>query len=152
LVVRPKSLQDNATPSGNSMAARVLLQLATYTGDTRYYDPAINALGALQPVLTQYAAGFAHWLGTLEYALAPVKEVALIGPPDEADMQAMLQVLQKPYRPNQVVALSPTQTTDSPIPLLNDRPQKDGQSTAYVCQNFACQLPVTNAEDLKAQL
>jgi uncharacterized protein YyaL (SSP411 family) len=152
LVARPKSLQDNATPAGNGMAVRALLQLATYTGESRYYDPAISALSALQPVMAQYPAGFTHWLGTLEYALAPVKEVALIGRPDEAAMQAMLQVLQKPYRPNQVVALTPAPTTAAPIPLLNDRPQKDGRSTAYVCQNFTCQLPVTQAGDLKAQL
>jgi len=152
LVVRPKSLQDNAIPSGNSMAIRTLLQLATYTGDARYYDPAIRALSGLQPVLSQYANGFSYWLGGLDYALATVKEVALIGPPDEAEMQAMLAVLQKSYRPHQVVALASAPTTESPIPLLNDRPQQDGQSTVYVCQNFACQLPVTTAAALQEQL
>jgi hypothetical protein len=152
LVIRPKSLQDNAIPSGNSMAVRVLLQLATYTGQARYYDPAHRALSALQPVLSQHAGGFAHWLGSMEYALAPVKEVALIGRPENADLQAMLAVLQKPYRPNMVVALAPDETSDSSIPLLNHRPPIEGQSTAYVCQNFACQLPVKTAEALEGQL
>lgn len=152
LVVRPKSMQDNAIPSGNSMAARVLLQLATYTADARYYDPAERSIIGLKPVLSQYAGGFTYWLGTMEFATAAVKEVALIGTASEHHMQAMLQALQKPYRPNQVIALSETETIESPIPLLNDRPQKAGQSTAYVCQNFTCQLPVTDAEALAAQL
>ena len=152
LVVRPKSLQDNAIPSGNSMAVRVLLQLATYTGQSHYHDPAHKTLGALQPVMSQYAGGFAHWLGSMEYALASVKEVALIGRPEKADIQEMLAVLQKPYRPNLVTALAVDETANSAIPLLNRRPQVDGQSTAYVCQNFACQLPVTTAEMLEGQL
>jgi hypothetical protein len=88
----------------------------------------------------------------MEYALAPVKEVALIGRPENADLQAMLAVLQKPYRPNMVVALAPDETSDSSIPLLNHRPPIEGQSTAYVCQNFACQLPVKTAEALEGQL
>jgi uncharacterized protein YyaL (SSP411 family) len=152
LVVRPKSIQDNATPAGNSLAVTVLLQLASYTGDSTYYDPAVKSLGAVQQALTQYASAFAQWLVSLEYALAPAKEVALIGRPAEPGMAAMLSTLQGPFRPNQVVALAETPTSESLIPLLNDRPLKDGHSTAYVCQNFACQLPVNTAEALAKQL
>ena len=152
LVVRPKSLQDNAIPSGNSIAVRVLLQLAAYTGEAGYHDPAIEALSGLQKVLTQYAAGFANWLTALEFALALVKEIALIGPVSDPGMQSLLEVVQKPYRPHQVLALTDQETEQSSIPLLNHRPQQGGQSTAYVCQNFACQLPVNTAAELEAQL
>ncbi|MFQ5577376.1 MAG: thioredoxin domain-containing protein, partial [Anaerolineae bacterium] len=152
LVVRPKSLQDNATPSGNAMAIRTLLQLAAYTGDDAYYTPAASALSAMQPLLSRHPAAFAHWLGALEFALAPAQEIALIGPADASAAAAMLAILQQPYRPNQVVALAPAETTTSAVPLLNHRPQQKRQPTAYVCQNFACRLPVTEPEALAQQL
>ncbi len=152
LVVRPKDLQDNAIPSGNSMASRTLLYLAAYTGDNRYYQASIKAISALQQVLSQYPGGFAHWLGAMEFSLAEAKEIAVIGSLEEKDTQALLTVLQQPYRPNQVVALSKTETQKSVVPLLNQRPQLKGQATAYVCQNFACQLPTTDAEALRGQL
>jgi uncharacterized protein YyaL (SSP411 family) len=152
LVTRPKSLQDNATPCGNSMAVRVLLMLAAYTGQAKYEEPALRALVALQPAMTQYPAAFTHWLSALEFALAPPQEVAVIGQPDTAGVQAMLRVLLEPYRPNQVVAsVRPDQITGHPA-LVEGRPMKDGQATAYVCQRFTCQQPVTSVSALEALL
>jgi uncharacterized protein YyaL (SSP411 family) len=152
LVVRPKTLQDNAIPCGNSMAVRVLLDLAAYTGDNRYHSPALTALSALQDVLTQYPLGFGYWLGNLELALAERKEIALIGPPHAPDTQTLRAAVQGHYAPHYVIGLTPSQTETSAIPLLNHRPQVDGRPTAYVCQNFACQLPVNTVEQLKEQL
>jgi uncharacterized protein YyaL (SSP411 family) len=152
LVVRPKGLQDNAIPSGNAMAVRNLLQLAAYTGHEAYYQPALSALSAMQSIMSRYPGAFTHWLGAFTFALARAKEIALIGSPDSPDTVALLNVLHKPYRPNQVVALSPAETITSAIPLLNHRPPKNRQTTAYVCQNFTCQLPVTQPDELEKQL
>jgi hypothetical protein len=152
LVVRPKSLQDNATPCGNSMAVRTLLMLAAYTGQATYDTPARQALAALQGPLSQYPGAFAHWLGALEFALAPAQEVAVIGDLATAETQAILNSLQKPYRPNQVVALTrPDQLAGHPE-LLEARPALNGQTTVYVCQNFTCQQPVTTVAELEALL
>ncbi len=150
LVVRPKSLQDNATPSGNAMAVRTLLLLAAYTGDARYFSPAISALGALQPVMRRYPTGFGHWLGAATLAEAGVQEIALVGDPHHAEMARMRSVVQKPYRPYQIVAH--TSGGESSIPLLHNRPAQNGQPTAYICRNFACQLPVTTAEALASEI
>jgi uncharacterized protein YyaL (SSP411 family) len=152
LVVRPKSLQDNAIPCGNSMAVRVLLMLAAYTGQATYETPAIKALTALQGPMSQHPSAFAHWLGAMEFALAPPKEVALSGGLKRADTQAMLEVLFKPYRPNQVVAVTPPDQTEGHPELVEGRPMLKNQATAYVCQNFTCQQPVTTIEALKALL
>lgn len=151
LVTRPKGLQDNAIPCGNSMAVRTLLLLAAYTGQDKYLQPALGALVALQQAVARYPAAFAHWLGALEMALAQPKEIALIGPLHRADTRAMLRILQEPYRPNQVVAVAQeTETADHPE-LVANRPAQNGQTTAYVCQNFTCRRPVTSPEAL-AQL
>ena len=154
LITRPKSLQDNAIPSGNALAADVLLRLAAYTADDAYRRPAEEMLAAMAPIMQQYPGGFGHWLSALAFHLAPPREVALSGDPAAAGTRAMLGVLFGAYRPHQVVALAAPADVDAPsaIPLLANRPQQDGRPTAYVCQGFACQAPVTDATSLAAQL
>ncbi len=155
LVVRPKDVQDNATPSGSAMATNVLFKLAAYTGDAKYAEAGEQALAPLQPALAQAPTGFAWWLCALEFELAPPKEIAIVGgdssPLAQNDSQALLDVVFGEYRPNQVVAWKRANAA-SAIPLLEGRKVLNGQATAYVCENFACQMPVTEAEALNQQL
>ncbi|MEM7344848.1 MAG: thioredoxin domain-containing protein, partial [Chloroflexota bacterium] len=152
LVTRPKSLQDNAIPCGNSMAVKTLLRLAAYTGQTTYETSAVEAVTALQSALTQYPGAFAQWLAGLEFILSKPKEIAIIGTLDQADTIAMLDALQIPYLPNQVVAAAPGAEIETHPDLLLHRTMIEGQATAYVCQNFTCQQPVTTVEALESQL
>ncbi|MCB0172006.1 MAG: thioredoxin domain-containing protein [Anaerolineae bacterium] len=149
LVTRPKSLQDNATPCGNSMAVRVLLQLAAYTGQATYETPAITALASLQQAMVQYPAAFANWLGALEFILASPKEIAIIGSPDGDDTRALLETVYAAYRPNQVVAVAPENQTTGHPELVEDRSIQEDRATAYVCQNFTCKQPVVSAAELE---
>ncbi|HXW01288.1 MAG TPA: thioredoxin domain-containing protein, partial [Anaerolineae bacterium] len=152
LVTRPKNLQDNATPCGNSMAVRTLLLLAAYTGQAKYEEPATKILASLQGPLSQYPGAFAHWLGALEFAIAPPKEVAIIGQLEAEATKTLLQTALFPYRPNQVVACTAENETSGHPELVEERPMQSSQATAYVCQHFACQQPVTTAEGLAALL
>ena len=151
LVVRPRDSQDNALPSGNAMAAQVLLRLASFTGEGRYAAAAEKAVGHIQPALAQHPTGFAHWLCALAYRLAQPLEVALVGDPDSAELQALLRTATEGYRPFQVLAFK-TPGAASPIPLLADREPVAGRATAYVCSHFACQMPVTDPDALRQQL
>lgn len=151
LVVRPKDLQDNATPSGNAMAATVLLRLAAFTGEGKYRDAAETALKAVQPLAAAHPTAFAQWLCALDFALAPPTEIAIIGDPASVETRALLDVVIKHYRPNQVVAVvRPGEA--SPIPLLADRSPRAGGATAFVCERFACRLPVSDPKELAALL
>ena len=152
LVTRPKSLQDNAIPCGNSMAIRTLLILAAYTGQTKYQAPALKTLASLQQPMAQYPGAFAHWLGAMELAAAYLKEIAIIGQLNLAETTDMLRILQRPYRPNQVVAVANEANTTGHPELVKARPAQDGKTTAYVCQNFSCQQPVTTVGELETLL
>ena len=70
LITRPKDLQDNAVPSGNAMAATVLLRLAALTGEARYRDAAEAALRLVAEVAPRHPTFFAQWLVALDFALA----------------------------------------------------------------------------------
>jgi len=149
LVIRPKEVQDNATPSGNAMAVTVLLKLAAFTGHRQYADAADAALRRMQQVLPAAPTAFAQWLCALDFAVGRAKEIAIIG--EGADAQRLLAVIRQQYRPNQVVAVAPDGHA-SGVPLLHGRAQVNRQATAYVCQNFVCRLPVTDANALAQQL
>ncbi|MGI8928670.1 MAG: thioredoxin domain-containing protein [Candidatus Limnocylindrales bacterium] len=153
LITRPKSLQDNAVPSGNAMAATVLLKLAALTGESRYSDAAERAIAQVTPYAHRYPTSFAQWLNAIAFALGDVTEVAIVGDPASPDARALLGVLRGKYRPFNVVALAGSRrANDSAIALLHDRIKLDGKATAYVCRAFACRAPTNNPVELAAQL
>jgi uncharacterized protein YyaL (SSP411 family) len=153
LITRPCDLQDNATPSGNAMAVTAMLKLAGFTHDLRYVDIAHRALAQMQPMMSQYPLGFGQWLQALAYALSKPREIAIVGQPDSADTQALLNVVCDGYQPFHVVALgTPDVGGVAVVPLLQDRGLVNGQATAYVCRDFVCQAPVTDPEGLESLL
>jgi uncharacterized protein YyaL (SSP411 family) len=154
LVVRPKDLYDNAVPSGNSAAAMVLLRLTGFTGDADYEEAAMSALRLVADGMRRAPSGFGHALCALDFAVGPVKEVAIVGDPTAWDTQALIGVVRERYRPNVVVAVASPDDAEAAeaIPLLRDRPQTEGKATAYVCERFTCNLPVTDPGDLRRQL
>jgi uncharacterized protein YyaL (SSP411 family) len=146
LIVRPKGLQDGATPSGGAMAARVLLRMAHLTGESRYSRSSEAALSQVQQTMAAAPLGTAHWLGALDFSLAPPTEVGIVG----ESAEKLLGVVRAQYRPNVIVAAS--ETGDTAVALLRDRAAVAGGAAAYVCRHFTCEPPVTSAEELAALL
>ena len=151
LVARPRSLEDNALPSGNAMAVLVLLRLAALTGDGRYADAAEVALGLVGTAPARYPTAFAQWLLALDWRAGPVDEIALVGAPDDPRLGRLLDVARAGYRPRQVIAVAPDPAS-SEVPLLQARFTIRGLPTAFVCRGFACRQPVTEPEALAALL
>jgi uncharacterized protein len=151
LMARPRSLQDNAMPSGGAMATTVLLRLAALTGEQRYRDAAERALAPIVGIAAQHPTGFAQWLMAYQLASFPIDEVAIVGEPGAEDTQALLTVTRAGFRPNQVIALS-SDPASSAVPLLHDREAIGGAATAYLCHGFACARPTTDPVELARQL
>ena len=150
LLVRPKELYDNATPSGNSVAAEVLLRLGLLTGDRAYEEAAVSALRLITPAMSRAPSGFGHALCALDLYLGPSREVAVVGDPTDGATRALAEeVTVRRFRPNTVLAVG---GAGDPVPLLKDRGLVDGRAAAYVCERFTCRLPVTDVEGLRAQL
>jgi uncharacterized protein YyaL (SSP411 family) len=93
-------------------------------------------------------------LSALDFYLAEVREIAIMGDPAAPDTQALLAEVFRGFRRHQVVAVATPDNAAAieAIPLLADRPQRDGRATAYVCVNYACQAPVTDVAALVEQL
>jgi uncharacterized protein YyaL (SSP411 family) len=145
LIVRPRSLQDNAVPSGNSMMAKGLARLSAYTGESRYEDAARRLLSMLAEAMRQYPQAFGEALSAADMLVSGLSEVAIIGVPTEA--KSLLDAVQKPYHPNAITALSPADLPgDATIPLLSYRTARDSKPTVYVCRHFVCANPVNTPE------
>ncbi len=151
LLHRPKDVQDNATPSGNGMAAHVLLRLGLFTGEGRYWDTAERMVAGLYEPMARYPGAFAHWLGAAAFILSQPLEVAVAGDPAAADTRALLDVAQRAYRPNLVIAAGEGKAVEV-VPLLAGRERLDGRAAAYVCRRFVCRRPVAEPAALTAQL
>jgi uncharacterized protein YyaL (SSP411 family) len=144
LVARRKDMEDHPIPAGNSSAAYGLLRLAALTGEHEYEKRAVGVFRLLHGVVARHPQAFAHLLQALDFHLAAVKEVALVGPAPEA----LERVVRGRFRPHLVLAGG----EPGDVPLLAGREPVDGRAAAYVCERFACQRPVTEPGELEALL
>jgi hypothetical protein len=135
LVNRKKDLDDHPTPSGNSMLAYVLLRLGRLWGDAELERRAVGVFRLVARTLPQAPSAFGQTLCALDLHFSPAREIAVIGPPDADVARAALW----PFDPNAVVAFGPSDA----VPLLQGKDFVDGRPAVYVCENFACQTPVT---------
>jgi uncharacterized protein YyaL (SSP411 family) len=154
LIVRQKDYFDNATPSGNSVAAELLVRLAALTENEDYRRKAITVFRLVRDAVERYPSAFGCMLGALDFHLSTPKEIVVVGEPGEAATLALLREVWSRYLPNKIVA--PTREGDteaaSVVPLLRERTRIDGRATAYVCENYTCQRPVNEPGELAAQL
>jgi uncharacterized protein YyaL (SSP411 family) len=147
LISRPKDIFDNATPSGNAVAADVLQRLALLTGEERYREAAQRVLELLREPMMRYPLGFGRALSALDFFLGQPREVAIVGTPGAADTEALLRVVFEMFVPNKVVAGG-----TAAIPLLEGRTPRNGAATAYVCKHYVCQAPTNDPEELRGML
>jgi uncharacterized protein YyaL (SSP411 family) len=164
LLTRQKDLQDSATPSGNSMAATCLIRLGKLTGRTNYIDAALSSLRTAAGLLHRHPMAAGQMLIALDWFLGPTYEIAILGGAfDVATMQALAELRQR-YIPNKVVAFrsEPTRPPAGEAADSNEiirhirssaldalfagKEANEQPPTVYVCEDFACQAPVTGVE------
>jgi uncharacterized protein YyaL (SSP411 family) len=157
LIARQKDIQDNATPSGNSMAATALLRLGRLTGRNELENVAERTLQMLSGLARRYPNAAGQTLTAIDFWLGPTFEIALIeGNASSADFAEMQRAIYDSFIPNKVVAIRPSTMTDANIPadltLLKGKPSRGGQSTAYVCEHGTCGMPQVGAAALARAL
>jgi uncharacterized protein len=150
LLTRPRDLWDNATPGAASVMADVHLRLYALTGEPEHLELAERTISRFISRAEQMPTGYGELLRSVERLLAGPREVAIVGPADDPATTKLVRVYREQWRPGAVLAVGPPDTPG--VPLLAGRDLVDGQSTAYVCQRFACARPVTDPDALRALL
>ncbi|HEY8833115.1 MAG TPA: thioredoxin domain-containing protein [Gemmatimonadaceae bacterium] len=151
LIARPRDVTDNATPSGTSLAIELLFHLSELQHNTELRRRAAFTLESLADTMTRYPTAFGHLLGCADMELNGAIEVALVGDIRSSPFKALERVVAEQYVPALVLA-GGAPAASGPVKLLNDRPLIDGEPAAYVCRAYTCDKPVTEPQELSAQL
>ncbi len=154
LVQRLKDWDDNAIPSGNSVALEAILKLAYYHGDGDKIAKVKYNLGKLAGVMEKHPYGFARLLANLDRLLDGAVEIAIVGDISSKESQELVQIIHSRYMPNLILAFGGAASDLSgDLELLYNRPiAADGKTTVYVCRNNVCSRPITTAEELEQSL
>jgi uncharacterized protein YyaL (SSP411 family) len=148
LVLRMKDDYDGAEPSGNSMALLDLLRLAHFTDRSDLRQSAERTLMALGPKISAQPVATPQLLVALDYWDSPRREVVIAGPSGADPTQAFLRALHDRFLPHTITLLIDCEETRRRLASLSPSAQAmreiNGQPTAYVCQNYACQLPTND--------
>ena len=152
LPFRPRSQQDNAVPSGSSLAALALLSMAALTMNFEWQEIAENVLAKHKDTILRYPTGFGTWLQAADFSVGPTAEIALVGDQDHPRMLDFLRAISETLRPRTVLARASDPQGEGHPELLEDRTALEGEPTAYLCRNFVCLQPTQQLEEFKRQL
>ncbi len=154
LIVRSKDYYDNATPSGNSVAADVLLRLSVMTGDSDFSRRAVAIFRQMSAAMQRYPPAFGRALSAVDFHLSSPKEIVIIGDPTASSTKALKREVWKNFQPQKVVIQSsPADALGrQELPLLQGRSLLNDEPTAFVCENYTCRQPVNQPEALAEQL
>lgn len=145
---RIKEINDSTLPSSNSLAMHNLIRLSRLTGDHVFAEKAAKISSVFSSKVHDSAAAYPMLLSALDFALAPSREVVIVGNPGAADTGNMVRALRQKYHPNTVVLFKPTNEESPSIikyaGFVEFMGAVNNQATAYVCTNFKCNFPTTD--------
>jgi hypothetical protein len=157
LPVRLKDSYDGAVPSGNSVAAMALLRLSVLLDRKDFQELAANTMSSLASSANEVPIAHMNLLNAFDFWHYPPLEIAIVGNRNDPNALALFQTAYTTYVPSKVIAfLDPDDPKRAEIqeliPLLRNRTAVDAKATVYMCKDFACRLPVTEAAELAKQL
>jgi uncharacterized protein YyaL (SSP411 family) len=152
LVARPREVYDGALPSGNSVAALNLIRLARFTGDMDYDRRGRDVIDAFGAQISRAPMAHCALLLAVDFMLGPSFEIVIAGKRGGEDVAAMVSALESVYQPNRVVVFRPADDAGAITriaPYTGDQvAPADGRASAYVCREFTCQRPTTDAGEM----
>lgn len=144
LIARPKELYDGALPSGNSVAAMIMLKLSLFTGKIEYEEIASKMFEHFGAQVEEYPEGFTYFISSFLFHIAGNMKIVLAGGKEDEDTMNMMKIINSEFMPDAAIILKEK----------NDEEYKtiDGKAVAYVCTNRKCSMPVTDGNELKELL
>lgn len=155
LIFRKKEFADAAIPSGNSIEMLNLLRLARVTADPELEDRAQGLERAFSKLIRKIPSGYTQFISALDFGLGPTYQVVIAGNRESPDTEHMLEELRAYFIPNKVLIFRPEGKDPEITGLATYTKEQDpieGKATAYVCQNYECQLPTTEVNEMLKML
>ncbi|CAM4710434.1 unnamed protein product [Leuciscus chuanchicus] len=155
LLLALKQDQDGAEPSANSVSAMNLLRLSHLTGRQDWIQRSQELLIAFSDRLTKVPIALPDMVRGVMAQHYTLKQIVVCGQPDAEDTASLIACVNSLFLPHKVLMLADGNTEDflnQKLPILSTLVSQDGKATAYVCENFACALPVTCPQELRRLL
>ena len=148
LIHRPKSMMDEAMPSGNGVAAFALNRLGQVLGEERYTLAAEQTLKAAMQDMSHYPQGYGSMLNALDEWSSPPQIIIIRGAVDE--IERWQRIALKPYVPNRLCFAIPDFVSHLPGFLQHRKPE--AETIAYICEATACQPPIHSVAEFQRTL
>ncbi len=156
VILRSKEWHDGAEPSGNSIAIENLLRLSYMFGRDDYRDKAMESLSYFSELVNKAPQALAQFLAATGLALSKPKQIIIAGHTEEPKTRAMLRELHSHFIPGKVLLLADGSKSQdylaSKVEFIGTVKKIDNKPTAYVCENFTCELPVNEVDMLRKKL
>ena len=153
LVIRPSEWTDNAIPAGASLAVEVLLKFSIILDEQLFRDIASRILASMIKLVEQFPSASGQWLNAIDFYTSNHPEITIVGSKSNKDTQNLLNQVYKTYIPNKIlIGLNKEQNSISNLAFTKYKQAIANQPTAYLCQNYECDLPTNDPEILSKQL
>ncbi|MCK8826343.1 thioredoxin domain-containing protein [Natroniella acetigena] len=155
LITRPKEVYDGAMPSGNSVATLNFLKLAKLTGDNKLEKKVEEQIRFFGNQINKNPTAYSYFLLSILSTQVDNREVVIVTEQQQEDIEAMLEILRANFMPFTTQLVKTKENEEQlleVVPFLADYQALEGQTAAYICQDFTCQAPITDLEKLKKQL
>jgi uncharacterized protein YyaL (SSP411 family) len=156
VLLRIKDDNDSAEPAASSIAASNLLRLAQIRNNPRYREQAKKTIAAFSATLSRFPSAMPQMLVALDLSLTEPRQIVIAGPVETVETKALLAEVHQHFLPNKVLLLADGKEGQTFLAQTNEAigsmTQVDRKPAAYVCENFTCQAPVMNPDELRQLL
>jgi uncharacterized protein YyaL (SSP411 family) len=153
LIARPKEYYDGAIPSGNSVAAFALLKLARLVDSQELVTLGEKAIKAFYAEALKYPRAYTFFLLALDYFLSSPRQIVIAGSTEDEITAGMLALISGRFLPTTDVLLADNiAETAELLPHVAGKIPLYGRPAAYICENYACQPPIQEMEELHKKI
>src|SRR5438128_7810484 len=147
--LRMKDDNDGAEPAASSVAALNLLRLLQFRDDKTMAERARKTIDAFAATLSHFPSAMPQMLVALDYSLGKPRQIVIAGKKDSLETKALLKEVHRHFLPNTIVLLADGAEGQKFLGERNEAIRAmspvNGKPAAYVCENFTCKAPVTDA-------
>jgi len=156
VVLRMKDDNDSAEPAASSVAALNLLRLAQFRDEKQLEERGKKTIRAFSATISRFPSAMPQMLVALDFSLSKPRQIVIAGKPDAPETKALLAEVHRHFLPNKILLLADGADGQKYLGEKNEALRSmlvlNGKPAAYVCENFTCEAPVTDPDDLRKLL
>jgi len=148
VLIRMKEEYDGAEPSPNSVSAMNLLRLWQMTDRGEWRNKAQKTFAAFASRLENSPEAVPQLVAAVDFSLSKPKQIVIAGELGASDTKALLRLVHERYIPNKILLLADGATGQKQLarwlPFIEGVTRRQGRATAYICENYVCELPTSD--------